>query len=774
MLRVLIIVLILFTTAFSAGMEPLNILNFSAVNGANDMIRQDDTLFIATGGGLACFQNSSKNFLALHHSHEQFPEISLSALDVDGGGLWIGSENGYLYYRQKSKRQRIYDDLFVVKSQIYQIKSYENYLIIAHSNGVSIFDKKIGKIVSTKQNFAGLANSSVNLIKIENATLFLAVKSEAYSGVIRLDDFEKYLGDARMNDYSPLAAQIPWKVELTQEEDIRTLYVNGDGKISTSNKILIFGDDYIIEREYEWTNWLRKTDNSGNRIDSRDLGSEITFVKFIDGKIAVGTKYDFAYFWDENLDRSNYTQFVVPGLRINTEISKLFVDSKNSLWVLPAIKRNSEFCERSILAEIKQNRAINHYGQSDYGFGYTDCDGAVWFTGVVESDSKMFFGFGGDALREFDKNTNLWGRWLVNYDMNATSAQFTQEDVGRPDWIKIDNILEIDGLIYGTYFRDFDATNPVMFELNPRSKAFRNLLVNGDGKKMPNGLIKTTDGMFLSFRESNELWRLNEKNYDSIADKIKIGGSRTPTKIEKTGTGNIIIGTTGAPLIVYGNSTKNIEHIPNRFDGITDIVFEYSEELWSENENQTQTRSVFWIATSNSVERVVIDEYVTRNNGPLVLAVYDTTQTAFALTTENGGVNSNISALAIDKAQNLLWIGGDNGITRIRLPERTSISANKKVDYLFPNPFVLNRNTVLSIPAPQNSFIDIYTVSGKLVKHIDESTAERTKTIDGSFMYKWRIPQNFAPGTYIVAVKPLEGDKTDGKNTKQYKLVVIK
>jgi hypothetical protein len=69
--------------------------------------------------------------------------------------------------------------------------------------------------------------------------------------------------------------------------------------------------------------------------------------------------------------------------------------------------------------------------------------------------------------------------------------------------------------------------------------------------------------------------------------------------------------------------------------------------------------------------------------------------------------------------------------------------------------------------------VDIYTISGKLVKHIDENSAEWIKTIDGSYTYKWKIPQNTAPGTYIVAVKSIDGDKVVNKNTKLYKLVVI-
>jgi hypothetical protein len=69
--------------------------------------------------------------------------------------------------------------------------------------------------------------------------------------------------------------------------------------------------------------------------------------------------------------------------------------------------------------------------------------------------------------------------------------------------------------------------------------------------------------------------------------------------------------------------------------------------------------------------------------------------------------------------------------------------------------------------------VDVYTVSGKLVQSFNQNSPEWTQTIDGTFFYRWQVPKNFAPGTYIVAVKEMEGDRIARKNTKTYKLVIL-
>jgi len=778
MFKSYIFLLFFAASVFSVGLEPLNILNFRAVNGANALVKQNDTIFIATGGGLAQFRYSDGNFLALHHSHEQFPEISLTALEVDDGGLWIGSENGYLYYRQRNRRQRIFNDLFMQRSRINQIRSFGDYLVIAHEKGISVFDKKRGAVVSTRRNFTGLANTNATLIATNGTSIYFAVKSGNQSAIVSLNDFQKYLGDPRLNDNSPFAAQIPWEIEPVPYTEIKTLYFDKDGNVLSSDKFMLFNEDYKIESD---GNTLYKIYNSEKETQEFDFSvippseSNINFVKLIDGKVTVGTKYDFAYFvfLDGGL---NFRHFEFPGLINDRTVSKLFLDSDNSLWVLPSIDGNKRWHCSDIFVRIMRNGAINRVSQSDIdGFGFTNCDGAAIFTGVAESGSSMFFGLGGNPLRQYDKITNSWGRWFFNFE-NSTAELITDGAYRRSNWSKIDNILEINGLIYGTLWR---RDRPVLFELNPLNSELRFFLNNQrPDLGHPNGLIKTTGGVLVSFSLNNKLWYLNEKNYDVIADTIIL--SDNPTALHRTGGGNVIVGTTGMPVILSGGtSSKNVLQIkklpPEKFAiEAQDIVLEYSEELWSGRENQRQIRNVFWIANNTvGVERVVIDEYISLN-GTLDSAVYDTAQTIFALTTANGGINSEVTALAIDGAQNLLWIGGNNGITRLRLPQRNALSS-VGIDYVFPNPFVLSRHTTLSIPTPQNSFVDIYTVSGKLVKSMNEKSPEFTKTIDGTYIYRWRIPQNLAAGTYIVVVKSLgTSGRTDRKNTQQYKLVVIR
>ena len=249
------------------------------------------------------------------------------------------------------------------------------------------------------------------------------------------------------------------------------------------------------------------------------------------------------------------------------------------------------------------------------------------------------------------------------------------------------------------------------------------------------------------------------------------------TALSRTGGGNALVGTAGLPVFYNFDGTRarivRITELPERFNAVQYIALEYSEEVFNENANQTRIRNVFWIANDRvGVERVIIEEFIT--NGNLDSAVYYLPQSAFALTTENGGINSVVTAIAVDSIQNILWIGGNNGITRLRLPQRNANAPMARGDFIFPNPFVLSRHSTLSIPAPRNSIVDIYTVSGKLVVSMNENSPEWTRTIDGSHIYRWRIPRNLAPGTYIVAVKSIQSDRVAREETKTYKLVVVK
>ena len=815
MFRFFVIILVSSFISFASGIEPINVLNFSAVNSGNDISKQNDTVWIATNGGLAQFSYSSGNFITVHHSEYQFPEISLSALHADNDGLWIGSENGYLYCRTKNKKQKIYDDLFIIKSKINAIKSFENYLIIGHEKGISVFDKKKEHIISTKQNFPVFGSGGVNLIEIKNDTIWVAIKSgySSYSGyknaVAKLENFSSYINNPKFGDNSPLASQVPWKTldnSLDSLSEIKTLtYQNG---IKYFENFVLFGENYRIESKKietkEFDCWridpitkikylITKYDNnSGNELANFLFDSDINFLKFIDGKIAAGTKFDYSWFVNFGNDKC----LVIPGFVNNTNIEKLFVDSEQSLWVMPSITREDEWW--NAVARLSKDNKISHYKYTEE-FGYTS-NGCSDFTAVAQSGNKMYFGYCGDPLREYDINTNSWGVWVLDIWSTWIYANYPsfvsnwKKNCNEYYWLKVDALItDKNGVIWGTYWRNSTigpgVEMPIIFAFNPEKKQFRYLLISGrDDLVFPNNLAlsgKNENYLLLGFRGKDELWIIDANNpFDPAIEPINyrkdtvfIGDNLT--KMQTTGAGNVLIGTNGEPKI-FNNFSKpkivSIKNLPERFNGQTkDIVLEYVTESWGDYEGQSRIRNIFWIANEKiGAERVVIDEYMSKNGTLLDSAVYDAEQTVFQFSVLNGSINQDISVLAIDSIQNLLWLGGEKGITRIRLPERGTNYSKAKFDFVFPNPYSLSRHNSLSIPNfSQNSMVDIYTISGKLVKHIDENSAEWIKTIDGSYTYKWKIPQNTAPGIYIVAVKSIDGDKVVNKNTKLYKLVVI-
>ncbi|MCL2844703.1 MAG: T9SS type A sorting domain-containing protein [Chitinivibrionia bacterium] len=782
------ITILLFCAVLSfASNVPLNILNFARTNGAFDVVKQNDTLWVATSGGLAQFQNSSTNFIALHHSHEHFPDISLTALAFDGSSLWIGSQSGFLYRRQR-RGQRVFDDLAGGASGINTIKSHGNYLLIGHEGGVSVFNKRREHIISTKRNFPDFGiGAAVDLIEIKDDTLWVAARRGSDGGVFRLNGFSRIISDARFGDDSPLSAGDDF-------EWIQELY-----PLLSSPARVLFYDIY--------NNRIRYSDNFENMGIDKDrarFGDEnITFVKRIDNRAFVGTEAD--YLWRSDDDR----QFVVPGLVNNNRIRKLFVDSEQSLWILPLFDSEGPRHWSNALSRISRRGDVAYFNENTRGYGSLAGVSDEGFSGVAQVGDRIFFGYSGSPMREYNIRTNSWRIMLLDAINFTGSPDFPIFYETMPEnftswaaiagWNHVDVLLtDKNGIVWGTSWNHDPVEAPTVFAYDPNNNRFRFLLnFNRNGWRAPLSLAFTGRGdLLLGFGgimgetdHSDSLWVIdanknpfdeNIPSADYRKSVIRVGSRATG--LHTTGAGNVLIATTGEPRVfgysrTLGARVFPIGNLPPSLSlNINDIAFEYSHELWSPG--GTRIRNVFWVSSRDlGAKRIEIDEIIT-SDGFLDTVIYNVPQTAlqteFVLNAASGGINSATFAVAVDTVQNFLWVGGDRGITRMRLPERTVGASQQRNDFIFPNPFSLSRHEFITIPrVSQSSFVDVYTVSGKLVQSFNQNSPEWTQTVDGTFFYRWRIPSNLAPGTYIIAVKELESDRVARRNTKTYKLVII-
>jgi hypothetical protein len=539
-----------------------------------------------------------------------------------------------------------------------------------------------------------------------------------------------------------------------------------------------------------YDNGIKFTEDFGSELEDRY--PNINFVKDIGEHTFVGTRFD--YLWRINDDR----QFVVPGMTNSTSIERLFVDSEHSLWIIPWVlpgdnwwNRVERMTRRQEFSGIRESQNFGTMGSCRTFWGITQYD-----------ENTMFLSNCSEPLKAYDLQNNTWGNWIFGGNSNHTYFTNTfhfDSEFQEYEWTKIDGLIrDRRGIVWGTWWRNLrlsTAELPVVFAFDPNNGKFRFLLKNTRAElNDPYKFAMLGNGdLLLAFANRNELWLIDsskdpfDESVSEIADASSSSGllksersaTNAVTAMAATGAGNVLVGTIRAPVVfnhsaIRGSNLVTIDNIPDRFSVETsDIVLEYSQELWSQDVNLRRTRSVFWVANGSlGVQRLVLDEYM--RGDILEAAVFDASQTVFALNSLNGGINGTAMALAIDTVQNFLWIGGDRGITRIRLPERTSVTSQQRGAAVFPNPFSLSRHTFLTLPSvSQSSFVDVYTVSGKLVHSFNQNSPEWTKTIDGSHFYRWRVPSNIAPGTYIIAVKELEGDRIARKNTKTYKLVII-
>ena len=175
---------------------------------------------------------------------------------------------------------------------------------------------------------------------------------------------------------------------------------------------------------------------------------------------------------------------------------------------------------------------------------------------------------------------------------------------------------------------------------------------------------------------------------------------------------------------------------------------------------------VIWTLREQSITSIAVDplnnKWVGTYQGVFVITP-DGTHLIDQYDSKNSPLPTNeILSIAIDKNSGLVNIGTSFGLTTLTTP---SIKPNQNYDKLFvyPNPFILNGNSQLSIDGlMSNSMVKILSISGDVVRELTTPGGRigfwDGKNDDGNFV---------ASGIYMVVAFDEEAQNVATTKTKQ-------
>lgn len=789
---------------FWISLSATNILNFAPVNNIPEAVVVGDNLYLATSGGLVLWQISTGQYVTTEHSADQFPDIFLTAISYDDTreNLWMGSKDGYLYRRTSRGEQQVFYDFVATGAEIQVLYPYGDYLLVGHSQGLTVFDTKQGTSLVTKSKwFTGESFSAYSLVRKDD-TLFAGVGfGDNKGGIMRLDSLSTYIANPRFGDNSPLGESFwkPWEsATITLQSEKGAIF----SLIYRDSLEYYYGATvYQGNKRIEATGKvIRRITENGGVSDSVVLGSDVNSLLLLpDGRLVATTSEDY-FFLDPLGVFLEEAKQSIPGLANQSGFMRVFVASDQSLWTLPRVvgARYSDWPWWNAVERMQQEGQVDHFNGNTLGFG--NLGGCDIFVAITEmSDGTLFLGNCSDHLK-MRTPEGQWSRWILNnMKFQDVYPDSVVNDVVYP-WMKIDGLFaDQSDILWGTYWWEpnpnqlLPSKRPTFFAFRPKTKEFRyfEILEESERALVPRHFVQMSSGdICLGFHGSRDIWLIDRSKdpfdttsssqNDYVLEKKTV--SNPLYSMEKTGGGNVLVGTGGLPQIYNANSQdsgsaiRSIKDLPADFDATTySIVLERSMELLSDNINQRKIQSVYWIANNKvGLERIAINEYLSDDGFFLDSAVYDPTVASIRVSRETGGVNQEIYDVAIDSVHGYIWAVGDRGVSRILLPyETTKVSTNDDV-LLFPNPYSHTRHSEIQFTrcAP-NSFIDIYTVSGKLIQHLDRASMHFSDNSSTGWSYRWTPDKNIAPGTYIVAVKGTFGQKVDREATQLRKLVIL-
>lgn len=721
-IRIIFTLLLIAASSFSGE----SFINFSSCISIQDIEVTGDTVWVASSGGLYKHCNSTGKGVLLPNT-STFPDPYQTSFFYDSDkSIWSGTFQGYLARNSSSGKRAVSYSYVSAQWPITDIQGYGNYLIVGSSRGLSIFDKKKMNAARSATKFNKFSTSIVNSMYIFNKVLYVGLDQ----GVAKLNLSSGL--ESIKNFYDP---QI-WIMDTNSVKPVHSfLVISGAVKSFTGYSAIFKGNILHSDSTILYSN--------NNKV--YEFPSDITVIKSNGKDCWIGTKENYFYHWDG----AKATNFTIPGMTC-ANLNRVYIDHASNVWFIPRVNGAKNQWWRGIMSLQKGSwKLYNMYNNAaieDFG---TDPD----FLGIAESrhpgenknEWKMWFGSSGGGIKCFIPGLDQWSVYCEIQNKNTGKLP---EFHHYNSWTKNDAIVQdSSGYIWISFYR------------NVKNDYRHHSLVCYDSRYEPDN--NQTDPQKAHFRWFFEVNTPNHSN------------NYTVMTVDKQG--NIIAGSDDGRVIVFnhnGNPLRDPDSVKvirsfnsgiNEFegtealgkvldmvstdDGVTRIVTQkgvYKFEADSENLKiedefgtgvkaiEAEDASILWLGVTN--EGLV--RYDLLKNERIV---YGPAQ---------GLISTNISDLALDSKNGILWVATESGVSRFSIGYR--LSENPKSSILvYPNPFSKKRHSMIHFKnLPSGSNVTIHDMSGKLI-----ANAIETRSSSSGSYYSWNPSAKTAPGAYFYSVQ---------------------
>ncbi|MFW5775485.1 MAG: two-component regulator propeller domain-containing protein, partial [Chitinivibrionales bacterium] len=359
--------------------------NFNSTVAVNDVAIINQTVWVASKGGLARVQKGSRE-ISLPTTNVPFGDVKLTALAPDKkGGMWIGTANGTLYYY----RNGILESFNSYRSASWDIRDlslHGDILLVSSSVGVSLFDVQKKAAVANATAFQGIGPIT-NCARIHGDTLYVGLSNGyAKTAVDTASVREKNFFDETI-----------WSVE-ERDEGVKQLLVH-QGRVKDYAHITVLdgSTEYYADSATIYKN--------GNKILS--LPSTITALTLdSDGTLWCGTSDDYFY----SISGSKAQQYRIPGMYFSN-VSRVAVGAKGRTWFIPRIAvPNTPWWQGVVSYDGSHWELYNKHTVGDF----RELGDGTEFMGISRGhQGDMWFGANGEGLRKYNTETDQWSRYFV-------------------------------------------------------------------------------------------------------------------------------------------------------------------------------------------------------------------------------------------------------------------------------------------------------------------------------------------------------------------------